>query len=233
MICNIDKSLLDGLIDNQLNVKERLEINTHITQCDDCQQQLKQMQALRNQLSTLRAPSLSANFELKLRQKIAAAQGQELVLGESTTSTKVTETRTTTTVQTTTDNVVSMPKRSSTPLWAMAASVSIAVSGLSWFMLQHNSQADLVALESQRTVIEITSPVFSEQEVRMISLQVPIENKQVHWADDTLREVASFEEFTQSDDGYQSFNCGSVIGDRGCSLGTTKMAASITISASI
>ncbi|MCJ8275041.1 MAG: zf-HC2 domain-containing protein, partial [Psychrosphaera sp.] len=134
MICNIDKSLLDGLIDNQLNVKERLEINTHLAQCDDCQQQLKQMQSLRNQMSALRAPSLSADFELKLRQKIAAAQGQEIILGDSVSgsaaSTKTTEAQTTTTEQTTTDNVVSMPKRSSAPLWAMAASVTIAVSGL-------------------------------------------------------------------------------------------------------
>jgi anti-sigma factor RsiW len=227
MICNIDKSLLDGLIDNQLNVKERLEINTHIAQCDDCQAQLKQMQATKSQTSSLRAPTLSADFELKLRQKIAAAQGQEVALSSPVTSTAATET------QTTADNIVAMPKRSSAPLWAMVASVAIAVSGLSWFMLQNNNQTDLVALESQRTMIEITSPVFSEQEVRMISLQVPIENEQVHWADGTLREVASFEEFTQSDDGYQSFNCGSVIGDRGCSFGTTKMAASITISSSI
>lgn len=229
MICNIDKSLLDGLIDNQLNVKERLDIKTHIAQCDDCQQQLKQMQGAKEQISTLSAPSLSADFELKLRQKIAVAQGQEIVLtgSEASANTKTTE------AQTTTNNIVAMPKRSNTPLWAMAASVTIAVSGLSWFMLQDNSQADLVALESQRTMIEISSPVFSEQEVRMISLQLPVENEQVHWADGTLHEVASFEEFTQSDDGYQSFNCGSAIGDRGCSLGTTKMAASITISSSI
>ncbi len=225
MICNIDKSLLDGLIDNQLNVKERLEINTHLAQCNDCQAQLEQIKSAKGQLSTLRAPSLSADFELKLRQKIAAAHGQEVALSEPVVSTTV--------APSTTDNIVVMPKRSNTPLWAMAASVAIAVSGLSWFMLQDNNQADLVALESQKTMIEISSPVFSEQEVRMISLQLPVENEQVHWADGTLHEVASFEEFTQSDDGYQSFNCGSAIGDRGCSLGTTKMAASITISSSI
>lgn len=224
MKCNIEQSLLDGLIDNQLSTREQLEINTHVMQCESCQHQLAYMRKASAALTTMQPPRLSDDFELKLRQKIAASQGLATASQGSQP-----------------DNVVSLEQKppalkpkgmhSTSTLLAMAASVAVTVTGLSWFMLQGPQNPDLLVLEAQQTEIEFTAPAFSEAEIRLISLRdSDDENNQQYWND---VEVTSFDQFTQQDDGYQTFSCGSTSGDRGCSLESTEIVATLPMSSSI
>jgi hypothetical protein len=217
MNCNINPSLLDGLIDDQLDNQQRFEINTHVVACHDCQQQLNQLRQAKSVLSAMQPPPMSSNFELKLKQKIAAANDQALQqsnnvfrLGQSATS----------------------GRRPILSLLAMAASVTVAVTGLSWFMMQNPQGADLLALDGQNIIIEINTPAFPAGDIKLASLQTvgTQGDNQGFWTD---AEMDNFDQFTQPDSGYQGFSCGSTSGERGCSLGPGNLVASLTVKSSI
>jgi hypothetical protein len=212
MTCNIDQSLLDGLIDDQLAPRERLEINTHLLQCSECQARLALIQRTKDLVSDMQAPPMSSDFELGLQRKIETAKAQEAA-----------------------SNVVSFkPERKSivNRYLAAAASVTIAVTGLSWLTMQHTEQDEWLALEEQPMMIEITTPVFSADDIQLASIRTvgDEEQEQGFWTDN---ETDSFDQFTQVDNGYQAFSCGSTVGERGCTLGPGKLVAALTVKSAI
>ena len=217
MNCNIDSSLLDGLIDDQLTTKEQLEINTHLIECSHCQAQLVLKRRSKTLIFEMEAPVMSDDFELGLQRKIAASKAQDIT-DENTVN-----------VVPLNQSVQSRPKAYN--VWLAAACAVIAVTSLSLITMKDSTQDAILALDEQPLIIEINTPVFAADDVQLASVNIEIdEQKQGFWTDN---ETDSFDQFTQVDSGYQTFSCGSTVGERACTLGPGKMVASLTVKSAI
>jgi hypothetical protein len=185
-------------LDNQLNHSLRHEVDEHLDSCGQCHHYFAQLKNIQQQLATLDAPILSDNFDSRLADKINTLKQSD-------------------------DNVVTlMPaalpvKARRFANLAMAASIAVGVMGLTWFMLPSNHitpQAQL--LEESTRIIEIEALTTA---VQHIDSMASLEDLNTHeQSNNSIIEISNFDQFTQIDDGYQDFNCGSTSGERGCTL---------------
>jgi hypothetical protein len=215
MKCKIEPSLLDGLIDDQLSIKEQLEINTHLIQCIDCQELLALKQRTKALIFKMSAPSMSDDFELGLQQKIAASKTQNTDCADV-------------------ENVVALgqsPKVKINYSWLAAACAVIAVTSMSLVTMLNPAQDEMLVLDKQPLMIEISTPIFSSGDVQLASIITETDDQgQGFWTDN---QTDSFDQFTQIDSGYQAYSCGGTVGERGCTLGPGKMVASLTVKSAI
>ena len=216
MNCNHVEHNLGLLIDQQLSTTERLEVQNHLDQCANCQAQLTALAQAKQYFSTLQAPLLSEDFDSHLAAKLATLEHPSSTV-EKTNNIQVLKTQ---------------PAKTTKPfaLLAVAATITMTVVGLTWLMLSEQSQLDSasqLALEQTQPFIEIET-INHRNNVQSTPMLTRIEAPQqlIYWSD---VEVSKFDQFTQVDDGYQSFSCGSAQGERGCSLADDQMVASLTL----
>ncbi len=203
MTCNINPSTLDGFVDNQLSAAQRLELNAHVMQCQQCQQAIALLQQTKAELSALQAPPMSASFDKALNAKLAAIDGEN------------------------NPSVISLFKRFRIPLQALAASVVLTVAMLSKMMWSYGpADDDFLALDGSIPLIEVGVPKSPNP-----MLTATTDNSEtVVWDDEN---VDSFDRFTRPDNGFAQYSCGSTVGEKGCNLGPGMQVSSLTISSSI
>lgn len=203
MTCNVNPSALDGFIDNQLSAAERLELNAHVMQCDDCKTQLEWLAQSKTYISELTPPPMSADFDARLKQRMAEVDQAN-------------------------SKIIPWPKRFRYPVQAVAASVALAVALLTQMLWKHSPMDDdYLALDGSNAYIEVGVP---QANAASLQLTGKASEQNVLWSDE---DVDSFDRFTQVDDDFQQASCGTSFGEKGCDLGPELQVASLTISSSI
>ena len=221
MNCKQVDNKLGLLIDKQLSPVECLEMQNHLKQCAHCQAKLTLLKQSKQHIKDMQAPLLSDNFDNSLAAKIAAFEQQPQC-------------------QTLNGHVVSNvfplktpsrpQQRQNSSFWSIAAAASLTIIGLGYLMLSNNTDTTTVeqlALEQNQNVIEIDvmeNTIDYQPTPTLVAMNTDTEI--IYWSD---VEVEKFDQFTQMDDGYQNFNCGSTSGERGCSLAADQMVASLTV----
>ena len=211
MKCDLNPSLLDGLVDNSLNKRERQQVFGHVAECDHCQQALAGKQMVKSHLKAMTPPPLSANFEQGLQAKLAALDTQPAPAVNS--------------------NVTPLPDSvtpaNNTPVlrWAMAASVMLSVFALSWFNAPMNNGTEQLALDTDSPIIEIHAPMLSDDvDALRLADQMGVEDE--YWGE---QQMTQFDHYTQVDDAFTGFQCGGTVGEQACTLGPGVIATALPL----
>lgn len=236
MKCKTIQSQMGALLDEQLSAVERLNIISHFQECDSCKQQFDQLKLIQQELALMPTPELSHNFEIGLADKIRAFEQE-----------KHNKTKTAKVIQLNQNpaSVIKKPKSNALPLFIAAA----AVATLTWinFTTFNNSETTiaqsptlLTATPEALAALDLQIKNNAEIEIESLAIAASFEptpistgakdQQEIYWSD---VQANDFDQFTQIDDGYQSYNCGSSNGERGCALSDSLTIATLPIVTSI
>lgn len=240
MKCNDIKNNLGAFLDEQPNALEqtnikRKDIEQHLQQCSNCLNDLNQLKIAKQQIAELKGPQLSDEFDNNLAARIAEFEAQrphcQTLNGHVASNVVAFKPRNNTEVNTQVNQSNEITKPSRSPLWAIAATVTFTAVGLTWLMLSVNTDTvdeSQIAVEEVNEIIEIESfdTVYTDLESLPMLTAVDSQEEEIYWSDVA---VEQFDQYTQLEDGYQRFNCGSPMGERGCALAADIEVSPLTV----
>lgn len=232
MKCNEIKNNLGAFLDKQPSTIEQIDFESHIQQCQNCRDDIQQLKIAKQQMATMPAPQLSDSFDSELAARIAQFEQQpphcQTLNGQVVSNVVPLKAHR---QSTDSKSHINQSTNQSASFWAIAATVTFCAIGLTWLMLSVDvtepNQPQL-ALEDTSEFIEIETFATSSSELEALPMLTAVDSPDddIYWSD---VEVEQFDQYTQLDDGYGSFNCGSPSGDRGCALAADIMISPLTV----
>ena len=80
MSCRKWRKMLSALIDYELSLQERKELNEHLSSCPDCKEEHLRLKNVSDELHVWKDEAVSENFEKRLLEKINVLSRREVVL---------------------------------------------------------------------------------------------------------------------------------------------------------